>query len=111
MGRISSKRLAFLAELDNPVQKMRNKGTIKYINNWISRNYSDFVDAICWNFNVVRKGGMCSFDYLNDCIINIYNDHSLQFKNQSECDIYMEKELNYRRFIISVRIIDGTIIL
>lgn len=103
MGRISSKRLAFLAELDSPVKKIRNKGTAKYINCWIQRNYSDFVSAICWNFNVVRKGGECAFDYLNNCIINMYQDASLEFKNQSECDLYMAKQLNYRRFIISIR--------
>ena len=102
MGRISSKRLTFLAELDNPILKMHNKGAAKYINSWISRNYSDLVNAICWNFNVVRKGGECAFDYLNNCILNMYNDASLKFKNQSECDLYIAKQLNHRRFIIKL---------
>lgn len=105
MQRLVTDRLAFLKALDEAKKPKPNKATAKYINSWLSRNYGDFVDNICWNFNIVRSGGMCAFDYLNDCIINIYNDHSLQFKNQSECDIYMEKELRFSRFIISVRIV------
>lgn len=96
--------MAFLKQLEETKKPKLNKDNKKYINCWIQRNYSDFVDAICWNFNVVRKGGECAFDYLNNCILNMYNDASLKFKNQSECDLYMAKQLNYRRFIISIRI-------
>lgn len=104
MQQLVSDRLAFLKQLEEAKKPKLNKGTAKYINCWIQRNYSDFVDAICWNFNVVRKGGESAFDYLNNCILNMYNDASLSFSNQSECDLYMAKQLNYRRFIIPIRI-------
>lgn len=104
MGYISRKKLDFLEELDNPPKKQCKGDSRKYIDNYLEREYKRIINAICWNFNIVRNGGQCAFDYLNNCIINIYNDTSLSFKNQSECDVYMEKELHFQRFIIKVNI-------
>ncbi len=108
MRPLVSDRMAFLKQLEDakkPNKKPKlNKNNKKYIDNWIQCNYSELVEAICWNFNIVRNGGQCAFDYLNNCIINIYNDTSLSFKNQSECNVYMEKELHFQRFIIKVNI-------
>lgn len=105
MQPLVSNRMAFLKQIEEAKKPKVNKNNKKYINSWISRNYSDLIDAICWNFNVVRKGGECAFDYLNNCILNMYNDASLQFKNQSECDVYIEKELNYQRFVIKMKVV------
>lgn len=103
MGHVSSKRLAFLASLDNPVQTVCSKSTRRHIDSFISREYANIISAISYNLSVT-SGGVSAFDRLNDAILNIYSDKKLSFSNQSECDLYMEKELNYRRFIISVRV-------
>lgn len=96
-----------ISEKNNEHQRKQiaSHQTLNLINNWIQRNYSDLVYSICWNFNVIREGGECAFDYLNNCIINMYNDPSLQFRDQRECDIYMEKELDCKRFVTKIKVI------
>lgn len=103
MGRISSKRLAFLAKLDNPVPKTCSKKVRKYIDSYLSREYNHIIDCICCNFNIVKSGGYSAYDLFSDAILHLYSLDSLQFKNQSECDVYLEKELRYSRFIIKMK--------
>ncbi len=102
MGRINSKRLAFLAELDNPTKKQCKGDIRKYIDRFLLREYSNIIKQICWNFNVVKKGGLSAYDLLNDRILDLYSDQTLSFNNQNECDKYMEVELNPKRFILTV---------
>lgn len=103
MGRISSKRLAFLAELDNPVKKTCAKNVRKYIDSYLSREYNRIIERICWNFNIVKSGGFSAYDLLNDAILQLYSSHSLQFNNQKECDEYLEKELKHTRFVVKMK--------
>lgn len=103
MGRISSKKLAFLDELDNPVQKPCSKKMRRYIDSYLSREYSHIIDCICWNFNIVKSGGYSAYDLLGDAILQLYSSSSLQFQNQGECDAYLEKELKHTRFIVKIK--------
>lgn len=102
MGRISSKRLAFIAELDMPIRTMCSKSARQCIDSFISREYTSMLNAISYNLSVTSNG-VSAFDRLNDAIIAIYSNTELSFSNQSECDLYMVKQLNYRRFIISIK--------
>lgn len=82
-------RLAFLKQLEGKKSEPKiNELNKEYIDRFVIRNYADIILDIRWMFGTIVNA-LDAFDRLNNIILNIYHDNSVEFRNQMECDIYI----------------------
>lgn len=93
-----SNRMAFLKSLEAQKKPKLNKKIKKYIDSWVFRNYELLIDRISWNCNIVVNG-LNAFDKFQNALVGIYYNTDIEFRDQFDCDEYMNDHFTANRFI------------
>lgn len=90
--------MAFLKSLEAQKKPKLNKKIKKYIDSWVFRNYELLIDRISWNCNIVVNG-LNAFDKFQNALVGIYYNTDIEFRDQFDCDEYMNDHFTTNRFI------------
>lgn len=90
--------MAFLKSLEAQKKPKLNKKIKKYIDSWFFRNYELLIDRISWNCNIVVNG-LNAFDKFQNALVGIYYNTDIEFRDQFDCDEYMNDHFTANRFI------------
>lgn len=77
-----------------------NRRNKQYIDSWLERNYVEvFSTLICYEW--ITRRGLSAMDAINNAIVELYYN-PICFKNQSEADVFIDRELSTSRFVITL---------